>query len=203
MNANTTSKFPRRQRGAALLVGLLVLIVMTLIGVTAMETTILQEQMTGGMRNTQLAAESSESALRRGEQFLWSWFETSAGVKLVGDDSATLGVYTAAPDNSTVQGIRADKHMNAYGTAHDFDFTAVPSGAPNSGKLAAQPRYIIEELTPAGIASGGLGAEFDGGGAYSTGGSAGELIYYRVTARGTDGTGNITKVHESTYTLSR
>ena len=200
---NAVRANPRRQRGAALLVGLLVLIVMTLIGVTAMETTILQEQMTGGMRNSQLAEQASESALRRGEQFLWGWFENSAGVKLVGDQNGTLGVYSAAPDNPTVQTIRADRNMNSYGFAHDFDFTSVPSGAPESGKLAALPRYVIEELTPAGIASGGLGAEFDGGGAYSTGGSAGELIYYRVTARATDGTGNVTKVHESTYTLSR
>lgn len=58
------------ERGAALVVGLVFLVVMTLIGVTAMQSTTLQERMAGNVRDRHLAFQASEAALRAGEQWL-------------------------------------------------------------------------------------------------------------------------------------
>src|SRR5215468_10309183 len=61
-----------RQQGAVLFIALVFLLLLTLIGIAASSTSILQERMTGGMRNAQLAVMGTESALRGGEVDLWT-----------------------------------------------------------------------------------------------------------------------------------
>ena len=58
---------PRRQRGVALSVVLILLVVMTLIGLASLRGTLLEEKMTSNMRDRSLAFESAEAALRQGE----------------------------------------------------------------------------------------------------------------------------------------
>lgn len=55
---------PQRQRGAALVVGLILLVVVTLVGVGAMQTTTLQEKMAGNLRDSNLSFQAAEAALR-------------------------------------------------------------------------------------------------------------------------------------------
>jgi len=54
------------QRGAVLFVALIILILLTLLGVTAMQVTLLQERMSGNYRASQLAFERSESRMAEG-----------------------------------------------------------------------------------------------------------------------------------------
>ena len=65
--------FPRtkkRQQGAALAVGLLILLVITMVGVSAMRNTTLQEKMTGNLRDENLSFQAAETALNAGEVIL-------------------------------------------------------------------------------------------------------------------------------------
>jgi len=55
---------PARQRGAVLFVALIFLILLTLLGLAASGNSILQERMTGGVRNRQLALMGAESGAR-------------------------------------------------------------------------------------------------------------------------------------------
>lgn len=64
-----------RQGGAALLVALIMLLVMTLLGVTIARTTTLQERMAGNLRNHAIAFEAAETTLRDGE----AWVEAQIG----------------------------------------------------------------------------------------------------------------------------
>ncbi|MCC5810795.1 MAG: hypothetical protein JJU06_10520 [Ectothiorhodospiraceae bacterium] len=64
----------QRQRGAALIISLMLLLIMTLIGVTAMQTSTLQERMAGNSRDRSLAFQSSEAALREGEDWVMANF---------------------------------------------------------------------------------------------------------------------------------
>ncbi|MEW6478935.1 MAG: PilX N-terminal domain-containing pilus assembly protein [Pseudomonadota bacterium] len=57
----------RRQRGAVLVVGLIILVVLTLLGVQAMRTNVAQERMAGNMRDRYTAFQAAESVLRVGE----------------------------------------------------------------------------------------------------------------------------------------
>lgn len=69
MTANTHS-MPTRQRGAVLAVSLILLLVLTLLGVTAMQSTMLQERMAGNAREISMAFQAAEAALRDGENAL-------------------------------------------------------------------------------------------------------------------------------------
>jgi len=50
-----------KQKGTVLVVGLIFLVLMTLAGVTAMQTSILDEKMAGNLRDTRIAFEEAES----------------------------------------------------------------------------------------------------------------------------------------------
>lgn len=65
----TNSLFRRdRQQGIALVVGIIFLLLMTLIGVTAIQTTSLDERMAGNVRDRNLAFQAAEAALRDAEE---------------------------------------------------------------------------------------------------------------------------------------
>lgn len=57
----------RRQSGAVLVIGLIILVVLTMLGVQGMRTNVAQERMAGNMRERNLAFQAAESALRSGE----------------------------------------------------------------------------------------------------------------------------------------
>jgi type IV pilus assembly protein PilX len=57
----------RRQQGAALFVGLILLILMALIGLAAMQSTLLQERMAGNFRILNQAFQNAEATLRLAE----------------------------------------------------------------------------------------------------------------------------------------
>jgi type IV pilus assembly protein PilX len=55
------------QRGAALVVALIMLLVMTVLGITAMQVTRMEERMAGNSRDINLAFQGAEAGLRDGE----------------------------------------------------------------------------------------------------------------------------------------
>jgi len=61
---------PNRQNGAVLAVSLILLVVLTLIGISSMQGTMLEEKMAGNVRDRNLAFQASESAIRDAENFI-------------------------------------------------------------------------------------------------------------------------------------
>lgn len=61
-----------RQQGMALVMGLIILLVMTLISISAMRSTLMQERMSGAFQGQQLAFQAAEAALRQAERELAS-----------------------------------------------------------------------------------------------------------------------------------
>lgn len=57
----------KSQRGAVLVIGLIILVVLTLLGVQSMRTNVAQERMASNMRERNVAFQAAESALRVGE----------------------------------------------------------------------------------------------------------------------------------------
>ena len=55
------------KEGAVLIISLIMLLLLTIIGVTAIQTSSLEEKMAGNMRDQNLAFQAAESALRVGE----------------------------------------------------------------------------------------------------------------------------------------
>ena len=60
----------QRQRGAILFVSLIILLLMTILGVTAMSNVSMEERMAGNMRDGDMAVQAAEAALRSGEAWL-------------------------------------------------------------------------------------------------------------------------------------
>ncbi len=59
-----------KESGAALVMGLIILVLVTLLGVTAIRTTSLEERMAGQNRDAGLALQAAEAALRQAERYL-------------------------------------------------------------------------------------------------------------------------------------
>ncbi|MBK6596511.1 MAG: pilus assembly protein PilZ [Proteobacteria bacterium] len=68
MSCNT--HHPQRQAGAALVTSLLLLVVLTILGITTMQMTRMQERMAGNTRDISLAFQAAEAALRDGEALI-------------------------------------------------------------------------------------------------------------------------------------
>ena len=68
MNANFC--LPQKQLGATFITGLIFLVVLTLLGVTAMKTASMEERMPGNLRDRNLALQAAEMALRYAEQHI-------------------------------------------------------------------------------------------------------------------------------------
>lgn len=144
----------RRQQGATLIVGLIFLVVLTMIGVTAARMSSLEERMAGNMRDRALAMEAAELALRDAEQDILGQGAAPRNPPISGISgfTADCGESTAvANDNGlcyngiagyvspvwTVANMTNASRSVAYG-----QFT----GAANIPRVSAQPRYIIEGM---------------------------------------------------------
>ncbi len=150
MNYRTLKPESKRQSGVALVVGLLLLVVMTLIGITTMRGTILEERMAGNYRDKGLSFQMAETALRDAELEIKGC--ASCGRKISGltgfassCDSTGLCYDTDSSFDpvATLEG----GHGVAYGT-----YTSAPS-VPSS--ISSAPRYVIEgyKVRPPGAAS--------------------------------------------------
>ncbi|SDH73513.1 PilX N-terminal domain-containing pilus assembly protein [Nitrosomonas sp. Nm132] len=169
-----------RQRGVVLMTGLIFLVMMTLLGVTAMQTTMLEEKMAGNLRDENLAFQAAEAALREGELFLEQ-------ITLPLFDG-TGGLYCYNPTNPN----------DPCNLPPDSYPVTTWSGWPASGRsinatiagVASQPRYIIEQLVSIPLGTGGSVQQ-----------SATSLTsnMYRVTARSVGGTESAIVILQSTY----
>ena len=143
---------PPKQGGAALLVCLVILVLLTLMGLTTMKSALVQERMSGGSADKTLAFEAAEMALRDAERHVSA--SLSSGSAFVNGCSAGLCLPPA--DGSVLaETVDWDGSLPAtYGQA---------TAAPALGGVARQPRYLIEllpDMTPP--LGNSVGAELKG-----------------------------------------
>lgn len=165
-----TPAIGRRQRGAILVVSLIMLLVMTLIGVTAMQNTIMEQRMAGNTRDINLAFQAAEAALREGEVAL-------EAPSLPDFDGTTDGYYEAeeiAIGNPQV--------WEAPGTV----WITYPD---NLDGVTAPPEYVIEELMPIKEMGGSLAADEP----------LPEVGMYRVTSKATGSSSDTQIMLQTTY----
>ncbi|GAB4357766.1 MAG: pilus assembly protein [Immundisolibacter sp.] len=168
---------PDRQRGVVLVVALIMLAVITLLGVSAMQVTSLEERMAGNMRDRSLAFQAAEAALRDGERLLTQ-------VTLPAFDG-TNGLYPAPAVGALPE------WMQAGGSPQPASWWTT-NGRPYGGTVAgvaAQPRYVIEEIARLP----GVGESLEAGQPVP------DITYYRVTARGVGGSATAVVVLQSTF----
>lgn len=67
MKRHTQQFSHRTEKGAVLIIALIMLLLLTIIGISSMRGTTMQERMAGNMRDQSQAFQASETALRQGE----------------------------------------------------------------------------------------------------------------------------------------
>lgn len=209
-NAQTDIRPQLRQRGAVLFLAMIFLVLLTILAITASSTSIMQERMTGGMRNRQLALIGAENALRGGEELLWNLsFDFQQPLPPCIASSIPDCVYIAGVDGALHPKVQAFRTTQTWLPAATDGARPYPrnlttlSGDDISANLAAQPRYMIEYLGLAGpTLAGGEGfIGRTGGAVYAEGGTSrvGEHHLYRITARSQGGTDAVVRILESTF----
>jgi type IV pilus assembly protein PilX len=143
----------RHQRGIVLAVGLIFLLVLTVIGLTAIRTTALDETMAGNARDRNLAFQAAEAALRDAERDVANSVAShSRDISGLTGFSTDCGASTTA--NTADDGLC---YNGPTGFAAEVwttnSMTAPPSvpygrftGATALANVSAQPRYLIEGL---------------------------------------------------------
>jgi type IV pilus assembly protein PilX len=127
---------PRHQQGAALLVCLIILVLVTLIGLTTMKSSALQEKMSGGNSDKSAAFQAAEMALRDAERHI--------KLNLTSVSGFTAGCAAGlclAPSNGTSAADSIDWESGAVST-----YGAGTGAAALTGQVR-QPKYIIELLS--------------------------------------------------------
>jgi type IV pilus assembly protein PilX len=87
----TTLGVIRPQRGAALIIAMILLLVMSLLAATSLRGTLMQERMSSNTYDRDLAFQSAEAGLRMGERRAENW---------VKDGAATASLSTCTAQNS-------------------------------------------------------------------------------------------------------
>lgn len=161
---------PATQRGMVLIVGLVMVLLITIVGLSAIRGTGLQENMAGNMRDRNIAFQAAESVLREGEAVV-SPSTLSVNLpafKCTVGAGACLDLSTA-PEKSVI-----------YMTEAEWDRVAKVSAMDMKG-VADKPSYLLEELeVDIGASAAVEGSAIDVGGMMTTG----DATPYRVTAKG-------------------
>lgn len=170
-----------KQRGAILMVSLIMLLVMTMIAISAMRSTTLEERMGGNTRNQETAFQAAEAALRAGESSLMG---NTAEPLATSDGSTDIWVLDAPDPDSTnaIAWWKESTRDQSWWTSSAVSYTGTLSG------VGSAPLYLIEEADFVRD-SLNLGTQQDESG----------QVYYRVTARATGGDDLARVLLQSTY----
>ncbi|MGH8279464.1 MAG: pilus assembly PilX family protein, partial [Gammaproteobacteria bacterium] len=157
MNRHFTVHKTARQQGFVLVTALILLLILTLLGLAAAQSTSMQEQMAGNQRNQALAFEAAEAGLSVAHtgvlQGLWTNAEFAAN---------TNGLYTLATCcTGSVGYTSAWEVSGAWSSAIAL---TTPSPGLSSPQVAAQPVFLVEELPPVAPAGHSLVLRQSGGG---------------------------------------
>jgi type IV pilus assembly protein PilX len=156
------------QAGSALIVALIFLLLMTLLGTTAMRGSTMQERMAGNARDSNIAFQAAEAALREGEEYLLA----TVALPDFDDTNGFYGVNAPTRPQWTGAVINDGNGAITYGT-----LPGVPMYGGAIDGVARVPRYYIEEL--ATVRPPGTETE--------TGTPLPDITFYRLTAIGFGG----------------
>jgi len=161
------------QHGIVLVVALILLIVITLVGLAAMRSTIMQQRMTANQYDRQLAFQNAEAAIREATALIPS------SPSLIWHNCQSGGV-TCLPNpfNDTTLPATAINDVTSGTAAGSFTVTGASSG---------RPQYVVENMgnwvDQTSNTGSGQTANCRN---YGVQGCSSQLVYYRITARSGD-----------------
>ena len=190
------------ETGAALFVSLVFLLIMTIVGLAGMQNTSLQEKMAGHLRDSDLAFQAAESALKAGEAVL-----NSGKIPIFTCTSPTDGLYVNSHPGTTsdcptyLGSPSSEQPMSPYYPPENESFWICNSptncdmktlSSSQFNNLASPPKYVIESLSVGASVDQTPGQTLEAGIPLTPGPK-----YYRITAHGTGLTNNSVVVLQS------
>jgi type IV pilus assembly protein PilX len=169
---------PSKQTGVVLFVALILLLILSLLGVTAARMQTVEERMARNDDNRQLGAEAAEAALRTAENgLLTGLFTNFAG--------NTNGLYDPLLSNGSPVST-----MNWSVAANVLTYAAAAGPALSAVPMPQIPKIVIENLPPVAIAGDDLSVT-------SLNPASPPVSVYRVTAQGVGADGTSTTTLQS------
>jgi type IV pilus assembly protein PilX len=166
---------PRGERGVVLVVSLIFLVVLTILALAGSESALFQERMAGNLRDRELAFQSAESAVREAERVI--------------ENAALNAVNTWSGDNGLFGLTDGEPDLFAEASWSDAQEANQPAGS------AAPPRFMIKHLKSTSDGSGSLNV----GKGYGAQIGSGTAALFRITARGTGGSGEANVIIQTHY----
>lgn len=177
------------QQGVVLILGMIMVLLMTIVGLAAIRGTGLQETMAGNMRERTIAFQHAEAGLRVGESWVGvSDIADNAFDGTVAGEYGDLGLADSAVFTTSIR----------EWTPEDWQSRSKDSGLQLAGDADAEtPRYLVERLNVlAQQAAEATGSGIDLGSLDATGI---EIDMYRITARGSSPSGNSDAIVQSGF----
>ena len=179
------NKLTGKQKGSVLVISLIILVAMTLIGITAMRTSVMQEKMAGNMRNKELAFQAAEATLREAEQYVQNNVISTVAFDTDGSD----GLYNFSTLNDSTRNDRIWETLN-WDSSDSLEYTAFTS----SYNISTAPRYVIQHMASTGNENDEINLDNMGQG---TGG--GNVEAFLITVRASGGNDNSFVTLQSTW----
>ena len=194
-------KYKTKQEGVALAIGIILLLVIAVIGVTSMKSALLQEKMSGGLARKGYADTAAYTLLVAVENYLFRIYENNNGVE-------TLGCSYCGDEFRGAEwyGFISQKNMN-IGSKYPHSLSLINE---LEGNLHDEPKFIVysvEDDTPGLEGRGKTKAESIGGAAGSSSGALGDskegsiMNYYKIASKANDSTGNTFVIYESVFAM--
>jgi len=181
-------KSMQQQRGAVLIISMIILLLLTILGITSMRTTQLEERMAGNARDRHVAFEAAEAALIDAETYIQTvlipnqYVLNNPPFDLNGGD----GLYSDDPSLNNIE-----TYVDWSGGDPSRGFLSATNIGTSQGVTTA-PKYVIQQLAQ-GTQSAGGNVNPSTGGGYNDRTSQNTIAtstLVRITARGTGGSDN-------------
>lgn len=186
--------FNRNQSGVVLFMSLVMLLIITILGLSSVQTTTLQERMARNARDTNLAFQATEAAIKDAETLV----ETFNSLVDFGDDprvnpSQCYNSPSAADGFYYERGYSCSSNWSS--TRLDWSSgTGSIEAATAISNVAIQPKYIVEHVKTVVADEDRLNLDNIG---QDTG--SGRAQIFRITVFGTGGTDTAHVMIQSTY----
>lgn len=163
----------RRQRGAVLIVSLVLLLVLTMLSVSSVQNTTMEERMAGNYRDRFTAFEAAETALRAGESAIDN-ITTFQAMAFDGSD----GTYESDTTAGSADPYDPDNYMREV------------SNSSLSG-VSHSPGFFIERLPRVPLPKSSLVVGYQN--------KPKDVQYYRISARANGSTSRAEVILQATY----
>jgi len=164
----------QKQQGAVLLVSMVILVALTMLGVTSMKSSLTELTMAGNLRESGLTFQAAEAGLKSAESVI----EATRSLATFDGSTSLLNEASEDPD-----------YLNST------SWTNATSANVVLQNINTAPKYIIRYI---GERDSNVNASIGIGG-YGRNQSGIVLSNFRVTSRGTGQTGNFFRVVQSYY----